>query len=131
MTKDTNQAGPEPSPPPQPSRPASGQPSLSDAEVAALRLARIQEYLVESLQQLDALEANLGAAAADLMSLGCQLKVAIEESLAETPHALERFQRLQPAISEYLKVARQIDRYAQLDQRLRERRTGGQAPPSR
>ena len=118
MATHENQAGPEAVPPSEPSRAASDRPKPSAAEVASLRLARIQQYLLASLEQVDPLEANLGAAASDLMSLGFKLKQAIEESLADTPNSLERFQRLRPAIDDYLKLSRQIDRYAQLDRRL-------------
>lgn len=106
-------------------QPSSAQPDPAAADVSKLRLAKIREYLIESLQQADALQANLGATSSDLMLMGFRLKEAIEEALAKSTDSLGRFERLMPAIEGYLKVTRQIDRFAQLDRRLTEARLDG------
>jgi hypothetical protein len=94
-------------------------------DTVELRLARIREYLTESLQQPDALRANLGAASSDLMLLGFRLKEAIEEGLGDPTNALGRIERLMPAIEGYLKVTRQMDRFAHLDRLLRDNPPSG------
>lgn len=82
------------------------------------RLQRIRDYLDEALAKDNALAANLGAAASDLMLLGYQLKQAIDAALAEAPVALDRFEQLLPAIDYYLRINKQVDRMTQLDLRL-------------
>lgn len=97
--------------------------------IASKRLARIHEYLVDALEQVDALQANLGAASSDLMLLGFRMKDAIETALRDASNPLGQFNELMPAIESYLKVVRQIDRLAQLDRRLTETRVGGEPRP--
>lgn len=97
-------------------------------DVSKMRLKKIREYLVESLEQADALQANLGATSSDLMLMGFRLKEAIEEAMGDSSNPLGRFERLMPAIEGYLKVTRQIDRLAQLDRRLTDTRADRQKP---
>ncbi len=83
-----------------------------------LRLRRIMDYRQEVLAKADALEANLGAVNSELMSIGYRLHQAIEAAMEVAPGALDDFQKLMPAIDNYLRIAKQIDRFAQLDLRL-------------
>ena len=110
---------------------ALAQPGPAVPDVSKLRLEKIHEYLVELLQQADALQANLGATSSDLMLMGFRLKEAIEQAMADSSAPLGRFEQLMPAIEGYLKVTRQIDRLAQLDRRLTDARAGGGRPKPR
>jgi hypothetical protein len=97
---------------------APAQPDPATPDVSKMRLEKINEYLLESLQKVDALQANLGATSSDLMLMGFRLKQAIEQAMGDSMAPLGRFEELMPAIEGYLKVTRQIDRLAQLDRRL-------------
>ncbi|NQU21149.1 MAG: hypothetical protein HQ567_07685 [Candidatus Nealsonbacteria bacterium] len=111
---------------------APAQPDPATPDVSKLRLEKIREYLVESLEQGDALQANLGATSSDLMLMGFRLKEAIEKAMADSSAPLARFEQLMPAIEGYLKVTRQIDRLAQLDRRLTDARSAdGDRPKPR
>jgi hypothetical protein len=79
-----------------------------------LRNQRIQDYLVQSLAKGSPLEANLGAVNCDLFSMASHLWQAIAEALQQGPAALEELEYLMPAVEQYLKITKQIDRYAQL-----------------
>ena len=107
------------------------EPDPAAADVSRLRLERIREYLVESLEQPNALRANVGAISSDLMLMGVRLKEAIDEGLADGSNPLGRFEQLMPAIEGYLKVIRQIDRLAQLDRHLSEAQAGPERPRPR
>ena len=94
--------------------------SAQAAEISELRLAKIRQYQNDSLQQPDALQANLGAVSSDLMLLAYRLHETINRSLAGSSNRLERFAKLSRAIETYLKITRQIDRLANLDRLLSE-----------
>jgi hypothetical protein len=98
-----------------------GEPIVEGAssEVAAdPRLRRIRDYLKEALVRENALEANLAVVNSDLMWMGYALKQAIEAAMAAAPAGLDHFERLAPAIDSYLRVARQVDRFATLGLRV-------------
>jgi hypothetical protein len=82
------------------------------------RLERVRDYLHESLAKADALAANLGAATSDLMLYSYRLHEAIAAEMAEAPLSLEQLEHLRPAVDAYLRITRQIDRFAHLDLRL-------------
>jgi len=93
-------------------------PATPPLESETLRKQRIDDFQRNALADPDALQANLGAINGGLMRLSYRMEAAIEASLAQIRDPAERFERLGPAIDTFLKVARQIDRYAQLDRRL-------------
>jgi hypothetical protein len=90
--------------------------SLEDAP--DLRLQRILDHLHEALAAESPLAANLGAVNSDLMLMGYRLQQVIEAAMAATPVGLDQFELLMPAISNYLRIIKQIDRLAQLSLRL-------------
>ena len=57
------------------------------------------------------------SAEADLMLMGFRLKESIEGAMANAANSLEQFGKLMPAIKAYLKISRQIDRLAQIENR--------------
>lgn len=97
-------------------------PANSTSECAtrgtALRSQRIADYLNASLTTSDALQANLGVVSTDLLVIAFHLKQVIEEALQEGPGALEEHEHLGPAIDQYLRIAKQFDRFAQLTVKL-------------
>jgi hypothetical protein len=82
------------------------------------RLQRIRDYRQQALGQKDALTANLGAVASDLMLLQYRLSQALNGALAQTDSVMEDFAEWSPALQACLQLTRQIDRLANLDQRL-------------
>ena len=93
-------------------------PGSAVPDLAAVRLARIHDYQREGLAKGDALEANLAAISGDLMLMAFRLNQGIELATGATAIPVERMGKLLGAIDMSLKVARQIDRFAQLDHRL-------------
>jgi len=86
------------------------------------RLSRVYEYLTESLKKKDALEANVGSVNCGLMQIAIWLDEAIGQDIAIGPLDVDRLKHLSPAIETYLKVTRQIDRFAQIQIRATESR---------
>jgi hypothetical protein len=82
------------------------------------RLRRINEYLQAALAKQDALQANLSAANADLMTISYKLVAVIKETMDAAPASLEAYEELGPAISDLLRIHKQIDRFSTLDNRL-------------
>ena len=105
--------------------PASGSDQQLEPSNADLRLQRLEDFQREALLKPDSLAANLGAANGALMRMGYRLEEAIEGALEKVASSAERFERLVPPIEMYLKVMRQVDRFAQLDQRIQSSRQGG------
>ncbi len=79
------------------------------------RLKRVQDYQSQALAKTNALEANLGSVNSGLMGISLQLDHAIRKTLDASPDMIERVQKLLPTIETHLKVARQIDRFTQLE----------------
>ncbi|MEI8376043.1 MAG: hypothetical protein WCJ35_24750 [Planctomycetota bacterium] len=79
------------------------------------RIQRLQDLLVDALQNPDPLRANLRAATADLMEIGYRLGAGIKASLGSEPTSLDRFAEVMPAISSLALVHRQATRYVQFD----------------
>lgn len=82
------------------------------------RHERIKDYLRTALAMEDPLAANVGAVNSDLMLFGHRLQQAITKALEMTPTALDEFGRLMPAIDSYMRISRQVERFAKLNQQL-------------
>jgi hypothetical protein len=87
------------------------------SELAQCRHEKIQEHLAGTLQVGDTWQACLGPVACDLLELCQTLKAGIDESLVGQQPAGVLPKSLTSTIEMYLKVARQIERLAQLDHR--------------
>ena len=83
---------------------------------------RIQDYQAHALHKDDHLEANLGSLNAGLMRIGITVEEALERSMAAETLTGEGLQRLLPIIEVYLRLTRQIDRFAHLEQQIVEAR---------
>jgi hypothetical protein len=92
---------------------------VTKEEVTKLRLRKIRQYSLKSLSDPDLLQANLGAGASDLMETAFQLKQVIDEVLSDEPERLKAIEVISPVLDMYLKFNRQIDRFVQLDRRLK------------
>lgn len=99
-----------------------GPASLTAVSVHEARLSRLHDYLTNSLKNKDALEANLGSINSGLMRVAIWLDEAIEQTIASGPCSIERIESLSPAIDTQLRVARQVDRFAQIAIRSTESR---------
>lgn len=92
------------------------------AHLHEARLSRVRDYQAKSLAKEDDLEANLGSINSGLMRVALWLDEAIEEALESGPRSIERLKRMLPAIDTHLRVARQVDRFAQIEIRAAESR---------
>jgi hypothetical protein len=119
---------PGPTPASTPARPVGAPPG---EPCRSQRLKRIRDYRQEALGNPDALQANLGAINSDLMRIAYRLMRATDRALGQCPQPLEDFPSLLPAIETCSQLARQIDRLAQLDARLRAAQGTKGAPGSR
>lgn len=82
------------------------------------RQQRIEDYLRTALAMEDPLAANVGAVNSDLMLFGYSLQRAITKALETAPAALDEFGKLMPAIDSYMRISRQVERFAKLNQQL-------------
>jgi hypothetical protein len=82
------------------------------------RQRRIEDYLRTALAMEDPLAANVGAVNSDLMLFGYSLQQAITKALETAPTALDEFGKLMPAIDSYMRISRQVERFAKLNQQL-------------
>jgi hypothetical protein len=92
--------------------------SVAPEDAADSRTRRIMEYLRASLDQQDALRANLCAANADLMMIAYKLAAAIKSAMAGASPSLEAYEDLVPAIGNLLRIHKQVDRFSALETRL-------------
>ena len=76
------------------------------------------DYLRYVLAMEDPLAANVGTVNSDLMLFGYSLQQAITKALEMTPAALDEFGKLMPAIDSYMRISRQVERFAKLNQQL-------------
>jgi hypothetical protein len=97
----------------------------------ARRLERVDAYLEKVLAKKNSLQANLGSINSGLMRIAVHMDEVINENLALGPASLDQIQRLAPTIETYLRVARQVDRFAQLETRAGQSPAKVAAPPKR
>jgi hypothetical protein len=98
--------------PSRPDHPQDGQ------KTADPRLALIKKFQAEALQRPDPLAANLAVINADLMLVVYALRPPLEKSATRSDPSPEQQQQLARQATTYLAFVRQIDRLAQIDQRL-------------
>jgi hypothetical protein len=87
---------------------------------AARRAERIEEYLQDSLEKVDPLQANLGAGAADLMHIRSKLAESLKAELGAGQVTLDEYRKdFAPAVSSLLLLDRHIVSYARLSHDLK------------
>ena len=87
--------------------------------LAKRRLERIQQYLIESLDQEDAWRGCVGPIVCDLLEMCQTLKSCIDEELKQANSFVGAIASLEPAFNAYLKMVRQVERLSKLDYRIR------------
>jgi hypothetical protein len=85
------------------------------ADLTATRRERLRELLMQSLKASSPLAASFGAARADLLSIGARLMAALESETRVLGGSAEEFERIVRAAHTYLRIARQVERLAELD----------------
>lgn len=89
------------------------------AKLQALRAERILDYLQSALTQHDPLLANLGAVHSDLLQIERKLKQALDRALSDATRDVLDFEVLLPGLDHLLRLAKQIDRFTQLEIQLK------------
>ncbi len=93
-------------------------------ELSALWLQRIHEFREASLKSPEKLEKELrgclGPVICDLLEYSSVMKSAVDETINEEQSSFERLHQLQDAMDDFLRLHRQVDRYAQLICRIQE-----------
>ena len=87
-----------------------------------IRLGRALDYQSDALRKDDPLEACIGGLNAGLIRVACYLEDAVEQSLAKEPATIEKIRQLGPALDAYMRLTRQVERFAQVEARLAEGR---------
>ncbi len=100
--------------------------SPPDVEVSThgrdARRKRIADYEAAGLAKPDPGDACLAIINTDLIGLASDLADAIKESLTEGQTKADSVRRIEPALNNYLKVTRQVERFMQLEVRAAEAR---------
>ena len=94
---------------------------------ADVRLQRILDYVKEASEKRDALDATLGAVNGDLLLIARRLKQELDDFLHRPSESAEELLLAQSVFDQHLRVAKQIDRFAQLDIKLRAAENEGSA----
>lgn len=97
----------------------------------AVRLQRVADYQSDAAALPDPLRANLALMNAGLLRIGQAIDEAVDQALRDGPTTIEQLDRLRPTIEMYLRITRQVDRFAQLELKTREvdSREAGLSPP--
>lgn len=98
------------------SQPASG-PTEPAADLVALRTNKQHQFLAEALRSENALDANLGAVAADIFGMLGRLKQSLDANLPEIDDPQVQHQELVSSFAMYLRGAKQTERFAQIQVR--------------
>ncbi len=100
-------------------------PDRGGAGRADVRLQRIMDYVKEASEKPDALDATLGAINGDLLLIARRLRQELDDFLDRPSESAEELLLAQSVFDQHLRVAKQIDRFAQLDIKLRAARDEG------
>ena len=98
--------------------------ALDPTEIYEARERRIDDYLSTALTIEDALRSNLAAINADLMRQALYVEHALRDVQGESLTSIEAAQAQESALNDLLRIAKQIDRYAQLEIKLRAEKPG-------
>ncbi len=84
------------------------------ADLENLRNNKQQQFLAKALASENALEANMGAIAADIFGMLRGLKQSMDANLEEIGDPQQRHQELVSGFSMYLRGAKQTERFCQM-----------------
>jgi hypothetical protein len=91
------------------------------ANLETLRTNKQHQFLAEALGSENALEANMGAIAADIFSMLRGLKKSLDANLAEIDDPQLQHQEFVSGFGMYLRGAKQTERFAQIQGRVSSR----------
>jgi hypothetical protein len=97
------------------------------AEMRRARMKRVDDYQARSLSRASPLHACLGSMTSGLLRIALQFDEVIDDAIKSSPRTLDQVKKLTPSVDVHLRVARQIDRFAHLEQavdKLRAEETG-------
>jgi hypothetical protein len=92
------------------------------ADDSDARMTKLRHYVAQALATIDPLEAHLGLVNTDLLMLAYAMKAKILESMDVSSAAVDVTDQTTRAVDQYLRVSKQIERYAQLEIKLRNSR---------
>ena len=102
-----------------------GQESSQHSVPSAVRERRVDQYEREELENPEAFQACLAAIQADQIRIGFALGAAVKQLLTGAQASTEHIREVEPSISIYLRVTRQIERFRQLELRQAELQHNG------
>jgi hypothetical protein len=102
----------------------------AEQELDDLAASRLRDYLRESLLQASATVAALASVNHGMFQIARKLEAAIRDALSEEPLTLEQTSEIQPMLNTYLRMVREIERYAQTQMRAAAPRENSIADPS-
>jgi hypothetical protein len=95
------------------------------ADGIEIRRKRIQDYRNSALAEEDLLRANLGASNADLLEMALWMKEQWDKTVGRAANSREELSQQRAWVEDYLRIARQSDRYSQLEINFRRSATEG------
>lgn len=116
---ETTPSKPTPAAKPLPDRPAA-KPKPKEPTLEEVRFARVDEYQQKALKVSNPLRAILGSVNSDLCKVGFHVAHTVIEAAKQIDRSTDRLHQLTPNIDVQLRVARQVERFAQLELRLEE-----------
>ena len=120
MEESTTASAPPASPPKKTVGANGNATSLTATNRHGAALRRIGDYYVCSINQKDPLDAALGVYNADLLWIGAHVQEAIKNYLKDGPNTVDQILKVKPVIDTVLQLARQVDRFSQIE--IQERR---------
>lgn len=101
-----------------------------ERELDDLAASRLRDYLRESLLQASATVAALASVNHGMIQIARKLEAALRDALSEEPLTLEQASAIEPMLNTYLRMTREIERYAQTQMRAAAPRENSIADPS-
>jgi hypothetical protein len=89
------------------------------ADGMEIRRKRIQDFRSSALAEEDHLRANIGVLNADFLEMALYIKEEWDKSVGQPANAHAALVQRRVLVDDYLRLARQFDRYAQLEIKLR------------
>lgn len=87
-------------------------PTMSPEDVERLEAKRIDDWIVQSLHDPDAVRANCGVSCAKLTRLGFRLEKIVHQTLDRVGDSAEGYEMAAPALRNYITVAALANRVA-------------------
>lgn len=102
-----------------------------EQELDDLAASRLRDYLRESLLQASATVAALASVNHGMIQIARKLEAALRDALSEEPLTWEQASAIEPMLNIYLRMVREIERYAQTQMRAAAPRENSITAPPR